>query len=111
MIDLDSMPPDWNFAHQHAKASKPGLVENIHTQKTINVFCPCCLKPIVKKEIPLFENSKELEFLGFGFPLYFIFIKYCIVLILVLIVTYSGISLFWGIQNTLQFCAHRRLSS
>ena len=31
MIDLDQMPPDWEFAQNHAKAVKPGIVKNIHT--------------------------------------------------------------------------------
>ena len=25
------MPPDWNFAQDHAKACKPGLVDDMHS--------------------------------------------------------------------------------
>lgn len=31
MIDLDMMPPDWKFAENHAKANKPGLVDDFLT--------------------------------------------------------------------------------
>ena len=60
MIDLDMMPPDWIFAENHAKANKPGLVDDILHPNSSNVICPCCLKPIVKDEVPLLNNSKEL---------------------------------------------------
>lgn len=33
MLDFDMMPPDWEFAKQHAKASKPGVVHDIQSQK------------------------------------------------------------------------------
>ncbi len=29
MLDFDTMPPDWDFAREHAKASKPGIVRNL----------------------------------------------------------------------------------
>lgn len=48
MIDLDVMPADWKFAENHAKAVKPGIVNNLHTMNTSNVICQCCLKPIIK---------------------------------------------------------------
>lgn len=60
MIDLDMMPPDWKFAQNHAKANKPGLVDDLLNPNSSNVFCPCCLKPIMKDEVPLLNNSKEL---------------------------------------------------
>lgn len=53
MINLQKMPPDWKFAQQHAKALRPGQVENIHKTSAQNMFCPCCLKPIVKEEISM----------------------------------------------------------
>ena len=49
--------------------------------------------------------------MGFGFPLYFIFIKYCAVLLLILICSYSAISLYWGITHNETLCHRRLLSS
>lgn len=106
MIDLDMMPPDWKFAEEHAKANKPGLVDDRMNPISSNLICPCCLKTIIKNEIPLLSNSKQMEFMGFGFPLYFIFIKYCIILLLVLICSYSTISVYLGIKETSEFCSH-----
>jgi hypothetical protein len=47
--------------------------------------------------------------LGFGFPLYYIFLRYCIILVLILICSYSAVSLYWGIKASSAFCSHRRL--
>lgn len=44
MIDLDMMPPDWKFAQNHAKANKPGLVDDILNPNSSNVFCPLLFK-------------------------------------------------------------------
>lgn len=60
MIDLDQMPPDWKFAENHAKAVRPGIVENLQSKKGSNVYCQCCLKPVEKENVPLTSNSKEL---------------------------------------------------
>jgi hypothetical protein len=32
MIDLDTMPPDWSFAENHAKAVRPGIAEDLHVK-------------------------------------------------------------------------------
>lgn len=52
--------------------------------------------------------------MGFGFPLYFIFLKYCIILLMVLICSYSAMSFYWALVDNYNFCsveAHRRLLS
>jgi len=105
------MPPDWKFAENHAKAVKPGIADGLHMKTGNSVFCQCCLKPVEKEDVPLCANSKELEFLGFGFPLYFIYLKYSIVLILILICSYCGVSLYWAIEYNREICLHHRLLS
>ena len=45
-----------------------------------------------------------MEFLGFGFPLYFIFTKYSIILLLLQIVTYSALSISWALQTSYDIC-------
>lgn len=51
--------------------------------------CKCCRREINKKYLKLGLELKELSFLGSGYPLYFIFIKSCI-LILFLYMIPSG---------------------
>lgn len=46
MLDLDSMPPDWSFSKNHAKAVKPGIVDGLHMKTTHTVYCQCCMKPV-----------------------------------------------------------------
>ena len=111
MIDLDIMPPDWKFAEQHAKAVKPGKTKSLYSKKDNRIFCQCCLKPVEKQEVPLCSNSKELEFLGFGFPLYYIFFKYSIILVLILICSYNIVSLYWAIQANRSLCMYRLLEA
>jgi hypothetical protein len=50
-------------------------------------------------------HAKELEFLGFGFPLWFTFLKYCAILVLMLIVSESFVSVYKAIQNNKEFCS------
>lgn len=91
-MDLDQLDPDWEFALMHGEASKVG----IRSKNKKILVCRCCLNAVFKDRLPLCENSKELELIGFGFPLYYVFFKYCILLLLLLICTYSAISLFWA---------------
>jgi hypothetical protein len=42
--------------------------------------------------------------LGFGFPLYFIFNKYAIILLILQIVSYSALSLYWAVESTYDIC-------
>ena len=43
-------------------------------------------------------HAKELEFMGFGFPLWYSFLKYCIVLTMILIVSESCVSVYQAID-------------
>ena len=44
-IDLDRLDPDWKFAFNHGKASKPGLITDNDADM---MMCPCCLNMIQK---------------------------------------------------------------
>jgi hypothetical protein len=107
MIDLDKLNPDWAFAAAHGQASKVGLVSNKKdgsklTSKT--AICRCCLNVIYKDPAPMCSNSKDLEMIGFGFPLYFVFLKNCIILLLLSIFSYSGLSLYWALSHNYNWC-------
>jgi hypothetical protein len=42
--------------------------------------------------------------LGFGFPLFYIFLKYCIILLIVSIASYNAIVLYWAVTNSDVLC-------
>ena len=100
-LEMNILNPDWEFAARHGQASKPGRVEEGEEDRQ---ECICCLKQINKSPIPLCENSKELEFLGLGFPLYFIFLKYAIVILLLQILNYSVMDLYFAVIENEGFC-------
>lgn len=119
MLDLDRIGPNWKFAADHGQACTPGRpirqptsttsIDSSPTTKQNNHakghnLCECCLNIIQKEPIPLCDNSKELEFLGFGFPLYFIFTKYAIILLMLQIVTYSALSICWALNTSVDIC-------
>lgn len=113
MLNLDKIGPDWNLAQNHAKACRPGRPvkakepassTSISMENPRNQLCECCLNIIHKEDVSLLNNSKQLEFLGFGFPLYFIFIKYAIALLLLQIVTYAALSISWALQHSDDIC-------
>jgi hypothetical protein len=86
MIDLDQIGPDWELAKVHAKSTVAGRAPG-DTHEVSR--CPCCYRKIVTEPIGLFSNSKELEVLGYAFPLYFKFLKYAMILILFQICSYN----------------------
>ena len=99
VFEESKLLPDWKQAEVHGRASKVGTYD-----EGSGDVCHCCQEKVHKEEIPLCENTKELDFLGFGFPLYFIFNKYNIVLLLLQIVSYSVLSLYWAYQTSHDLC-------
>lgn len=47
--------------------------------------CPCCYGYIEKEQVGYCQNTRELAFLGEGFPLFFNFLRYCLVMLVALI--------------------------
>ncbi len=48
-------------------------------------LCPCCSRSIERYEFKLCTNINTLSVLGPGFPLYFAFIKNCILILAILL--------------------------
>lgn len=93
------LDPDWDQAVQHGLASKIGI-----SSDTSFEYCLCCFHNIQKSPILLSENTKELEFLGFGLPLYFAFVRHCIFLLLISICCYNIPSLYFALVHNAEFC-------
>jgi hypothetical protein len=49
--------------------------------------------------------------LGFGFPLYFKFLKYTIIMILLQVVSYSALALYWSYVDNIPFCQDHQTQS
>ncbi len=104
MIKLDQLDPDWELATKHGQASMIGYPESSSEDNISATLCPCCLQIIEKTPIPICVNSKELELLGFGFPLFYSFLKNCMILLIILICSYNAISLKKAIEGNYGFC-------
>jgi len=100
VFEESKLLPDWNKAEIHGKASKVGAYDEESRE-----VCHCCQQKVHKQDIPLCENTKTLEFLGFGFPLFYMFIRNCIILLLLLIVSNNLISLFISVQDGRNYCS------
>lgn len=117
MINLDRLDPDWEFATKHGKASLTGTASIGKSKISKSEICPCCFQFVYKDPVPICTNPKELEFLGFGFPLFYIFLKNCMILLLIAICSYNAISLKKAFDTNYTLCheqsstlpAHRRL--
>jgi hypothetical protein len=101
VFDESRLLPDWKQAEVHGRASKVGTYD-----EGSGDVCDCCQEKVHKEEIPLCENTKTLEFLGFGFPLFYMFIRNCIILLLLLIISNNLISIFISVTDGQKYCAH-----
>ncbi len=96
-FDLQRLNPDWNFAKKHGKASKSGYIVTNEKLTSSIIMCPCCLNIIDKEPVSLWENTKELSFLGYGFPLFYNMILYCLISLIILILSESAILMYLAI--------------
>ncbi|KAL4489888.1 hypothetical protein ABPG72_010787 [Tetrahymena utriculariae] len=81
--DGQKIPPDFDKAAEHRLANKVGPekdINQIQEDETIE-YCECCARQIQRHQLKLKCNIYELSFLGSGYPLYFFFIKQCIVML------------------------------
>ncbi len=90
-------PPDIKQCEEHAKARRVSFPQHLFDKMNGNSqhegpidVCDCCGYPIKNQLIPLTGSCHDLLFLGSGFPLFFIFIKYGI-LLLFMILLISGL--------------------
>ncbi|EWS72684.1 kinase domain protein (macronuclear) [Tetrahymena thermophila SB210] len=81
--DGQKIPPDFDKAAEHRLANQVGPekdINQIQEDETIE-YCECCARQIQRHQLKLRCNIYELSFLGSGYPLYFFFIKQCIVML------------------------------
>ena len=79
LFDPYQVPPNFHLARLHAvrQRQKSRRVRQLHNKYTPGVeespvdLCPCCNSPLDRKLFPLCTDTKSLNELGPGFPLYF----------------------------------------
>ncbi|KAL4491908.1 hypothetical protein ABPG72_006163 [Tetrahymena utriculariae] len=95
------IPPDWKTAEKHGKAKRVGknkMPSNTLSEEIFEV-CPCCDYQIDKNIISLREQVDTLSFLGSGYPLFFHYMKYCIIILGLIQLTsgeYNILSNYYG---------------
>ena len=89
-------PPDIEFAQLHGMAHSVG--EYIPPKEDIE-RCPCCLAAYYKPPLPLCCQLEDLLHVGAAYPLYFVFIRQCIILLLINILISSVPSLVINLSS------------
>ena len=56
-------------------------------------ICPCCGFQIDREEISIFASPMKLEYLGAGYPLFYNWLKCCIILLVILFIGSEGYNL------------------
>ena len=86
MIDLDSTNPDWKLAQIHAQSTQAGKASssNVNIER-----CPCCFRAIQLQPIGLCKNIKEMEVLGYAYPLFFKYLQLAIMLVFFQLCSYN----------------------
>ncbi|CAI2379579.1 unnamed protein product [Moneuplotes crassus] len=83
---LERCPPDFTRARTHGFASKVNRLDSINNIQDANngkiECCECCGRPAEDyvKDLPLCIDTAELDILGSGFPLYYHFKKFTIII-------------------------------
>ena len=120
--DYDACPPDFGKAKVHGRARRIyAALSHIRNPKTVKV-CDCCGNAYDLKRLDVSCDRADLYHLGAGFPLYFEFIVFCVVL-LILILLIGGIYDFVTnmikddcennlglVRNNREFCDLNRIS-
>ena len=98
---MEELLPNWDDAKKHAEAVS--TKRPLFTQGDQPV-CKCCNNILERQQVQICSSKKSLSFLGFGVPLYYLFIKYCVVLVLLLIVTDGIVSIYQAYQTNSLSC-------
>ncbi|CAD8053519.1 unnamed protein product [Paramecium sonneborni] len=101
---IDQIPPNFELAELHREAWNVGTTKlskrqqrrlqqhsktasNNNENNMIGKICDCCARQVPNHLLTLGCNNKDYSFLGAGMPLYFEYIKSCILMLLIIFVT------------------------
>ncbi|KRX06630.1 hypothetical protein PPERSA_13109 [Pseudocohnilembus persalinus] len=77
--DPDESPPDIRKAKKHGQAQR--VCKDIDYTKYVKSKCECCGKAIDNELLSMCDHPNNLQHLGTTYPLYFVFIKQCFIMI------------------------------
>ncbi|CAD8059583.1 unnamed protein product [Paramecium sonneborni] len=101
---IDQIPPSFELAELHGQAWNVGTTKLSKRQQRrlqqnknstqqnnqddlIGKICDCCARQVPNHLIAIGCNNRDYSFLGAGMPLYFEYIKSCILMLLIMFVT------------------------
>jgi len=90
---LTRIPPNWEECIAHQSAN------NIGDEVDISESCPCCNRKIERKQLSIGFTPKDISFLGAGYPLYFVYLKYCVFILLLTFMTSGAFNLLSNILS------------
>ena len=92
-------PPDFELAKAHGiarRVCKPYTPAEYHK----SLKCPCCHLPFENKQFRVGCDVEQLSSLGVCFPLYFSYIKFCVVLLCICLSISGIMNLIYNLQGT-----------
>ncbi|CAD8136214.1 unnamed protein product [Paramecium pentaurelia] len=101
------MPCNWEIARKHALSRKTTREKQKDPNKTLSVdTCPCCGFEVDREEIPYCSNPMALSFLGSGFTLFYNYLKYCILILFITLLTKQLYNLYTNYQGN--YCSQTK---
>ena len=93
------IPPDIELAKQHGIARRVCLPLRFTTVRNNPhaLRCPCCELPFENQQIKLSCTLERLSHLGVCFPLYFIYIKFCFIVLSICLLTAGIVNLTYDL--------------
>jgi len=89
--NFNRIPPDWKAAEKHGLSRRVAKEKRVTgTDDEVPEICECCGYNVERELIDICASPKELTNFGSGFPLFYNFLLYCII-ILGIMVGLSGI--------------------
>ncbi|CAD8048026.1 unnamed protein product [Paramecium sonneborni] len=101
------MPCNWDIARKHALSRKTTREKQKDPTKTLSVeTCPCCGFEVDREQIPYCSDPMALSFLGSGFTLFYNYLRYCILILFITLLTKQLYNLYTNYQGS--YCSHTK---
>ena len=84
---------------RHAQSRRVGKEASSVDKELVVTICPCCGYEVERLDLNFFGSVDQLSFLGAGFPLFYNYVKYCIMILFLQILIASGYDLWTNIYG------------
>ena len=90
----EKIPSNFKIAREHFKATRVGIEKKKISKKDKELkICVCCGRKIERSQFSLKCKPLDLAYLGSGYPLYFYYLKFCALILIVLLLSSGGYNL------------------